>query len=236
MPPSPALLVRAPRPALAVATALAAAGALVLALVLALVVGLGGPTAPAQAVEGVTTTQVTTVRPVTHAGEPAPGWSVERESGSVDCDGAAPSSTARGIAACYPTAIGVRACFLSSHRTVLCLRDVAGHRLVRLAYTGDFPSDVAAPPVPQPLRATLTDGDVCLARVGGAWSSPPQRPSWVGFASCARDGGVYGPGSGDGVDRSRQPWRVWTWAGGRDDRLRRREVARGYVVGYAREP
>lgn len=180
-----------------------------------------------------TTTHVSVMRPVTHAGEAAAGWTVVRESGSVDCDGAAPSATADGISSCYPTAVGVRACFLSDHHTVLCVRDLAGHRLARIRYTGAYP-DVTRPAQPQPLRLTLGDGAVCLQRVGGAWSAPRQHPDWVGYASCSKDGSIYGPGDlGGGIDRSTPVWRVQTWEG--RSTISRHSVSSAVLVGYARE-
>ena len=48
--------------------------------------------------------------------------------------------------------------------------------------------------------STSAGGQQCDVRVGGAWGTLPSHPHWVGFYSCAH-GSVYGPASGDGIDR-----------------------------------
>lgn len=180
-------------------------------------------------------TKVVYVRPVTVSGRPAAGWSVTRESGTVTCDGTAPSSVNPGIASCYPTAYGLRACFGSARHTVLCVRDPHVKELVRIRYSGAYPV-VEGPRTPQPAALDLADGRTCLLRVGGAWSSPAQHPQWVGFDSCSRKADVYGSGNGDGLDRSSRAWTVKMWRYGPDPdgrRLVTRRVTRAYVVGVA---
>ncbi len=180
-------------------------------------------------------TAVVEVRPVTAAGVPAPGWTVRRLRGSVDCDGASPSAVDPGITRCYPTAYGLRACWRSTGHTVLCVGDARVRSLVRVRFRGRYPA-VQAPDRATPLDLVLADGRTCLVRNGGAWSSPAQHPQWVGFDSCTRRASVYGPGAGDGIDRSRPTWRVRLWRTGPDPAGRHlvsRRVTTGYVVGNA---
>lgn len=193
------------------------------------------PTASAAPTDKPATKQVV-VRPVTAAGAPAAGWTVTRESGTVDCYGSAPSSVDDGITACFPTAYGLRACWRSARHTVLCVRDVADRSLVRVRYDGRYPR-ATAPQVAQPAALALADGRSCLLRVGGAWGSPAQHPQWVGFDSCTRSADVYGGGApGDGINRSSRTWTVKLWRHGVDpkgERLVTRAVTTAYVVGTA---
>jgi len=187
----------------------------------------GSPTATGTAPP----TRFVFVRPVTSRGHPAPGWTVKRERGSVDCSGTSPSAVNPHIASCFPTALALRACWKSSHRTVLCVRDARTHRLTRIHYRGRFPS-VHAPAEPAPMDLVLGGRD-CLIRFGGAWGAPPSHPQWVGFYSCSHRGSVYGPArSKDGIDRSEKLWSVRVWRQGGDD-IVRRHVRTAYYVGTA---
>lgn len=181
-------------------------------------------------------TQVTYVRPVTESGRPASGWTATSSSTRVTCSGTASSAVNPGIAACYPTALGLTACFRSTVHTVLCVRDVTDKRLVRLTFTGRYPTGVAAPARPTPAATDLTDGRRCLVRTGGAWGSPKQHPDWVGFSSCTGQAATYGSGLGNGVDARTSAWTVRLWRTavdpeGRD--LVTRRVTRAWFVGIA---
>lgn len=172
------------------------------------------------------------VRPVTAAGRPVRGWTVEREPGRVDCSGPSPSAVNPDIVSCYPTVMSLRACWKSADHTVLCVRDAREHTLVRVHYTGRFPS-VDAPAEPAPMNLALTHADRCLIRNGGAWGAPPEHPRWIGFYSCEGDGSVYAPPrSRDGIDRSEALWSVRLWRSRRDD-IVRRDVRTVYYVGTA---
>lgn len=172
------------------------------------------------------------VRPVDANGDPAAGWTVHRERGvSVQCDGPAPAAVDDGIGACFPAAEYLPACWKSHRHTVLCLRDARTQTLVRLRRTGGFGSPTA-PHHATPEDLDLAGGQQCSIRVGGAWGQLPSHPSWLGFYSCAH-GSVYGPPSGDGIDRSTPVWTVHVWKSGTRQRVAIRGVATAYYVGTA---
>lgn len=176
-------------------------------------------------------TQVTVVRPVDSSGHPATGWTVRRSLDiTLSCYGPAPAAVDDKIALCSPSAAYAPACWRSGHHTVLCLRDVRGRELVRMRYSGAFPT-VTAPPQPSPQGLDLAGTRTCDIRVGGAWGQVPSHPSWLGFYSCST-GSVYGPPTGDGINRHHAVWRVHTWSG-RGDRVTTREVRAAYAVGTA---
>ena len=175
------------------------------------------------------------VRPVDAGGHAVDGWTVERErDGKVDCDGASMSSVSDDVYECFPTVEYAVACWKSRDHTVLCLRDPRSKQLVRIAYRGTL-SSVSAPERRTPLALTLRRGQHCQVRFGGAWGTPAAHPRWVGFFSCDH-GSVYGPGDGDGTDRSKDVWRVHVWRGGTEgnaDDIVTRGVRTAYLVGTA---
>lgn len=210
---------------------LAAASSLALA-VLATTGTATAATATGSAVAGSHTVRVV-VRPVDRSGNPVTGWSVRRETGTtVSCQGSASAAVDDDILACFPTAAYLPACWKSHHHTALCLRDARRHRLVRVRYSGGF-APASAPGHPSPQDLTLAHGQPCQLRVGGAWAQLPSHPTWLGFYSC-RHGSVYGPASGDGVDRSARLWTVRLWRSGTTDTVVRRAIARAYFVGTHR--
>jgi hypothetical protein len=115
---------------------------------------------------------------------------------------------------------------------VLCLRDARTRRLVRVRYTGTV-HRTSAPKRPSPLDLALVGGQACSLRVGGAWATLPSHPHWTGDYSCDH-GTVYGPASGDGVNRSHEPWTVREWVSGSTQRVVVRDVRTAYVVGTHR--
>ena len=172
------------------------------------------------------------VRPVDATGHAVDGWAVHRVRGvSVQCDGPAPAAVDDGIGSCFPTAEYLPACWKAHHHTVLCLRDARTRKLVRLRYTGSFGAPVA-PDRATPQDLDLAAGQQCAIRFGGAWGQLPSHPSWLGFDSCAH-GSVYGPASGDGIDRSAPLWTVHLWKSGTRQRVVVRAVATAYYVGTA---
>ena len=181
---------------------------------------------------GTAPTARVVVRPVDATGHAVAGWTVHRVRGvSVQCDGPAPAAVDDGIGACFPTAVYLPACWKSHHHTALCLRDARTQKLVRVRYTGSFGSPVA-PSHATPQDLDLAAGQQCAIRFGGAWGQLPSHPNWVGFDSCA-NGSVYGPASGDGIDRSAPLWTVHLWKSGTRQRVVTRAVATAYYVGTA---
>jgi hypothetical protein len=178
-----------------------------------------------------TRTDRVVVRPVDASGHAVAGWSVTHEKGSVSCDGAAPSAVDAGIAECFPTALYLPACWKSQHHTVLCLRDARTTKLVRVHYTGAFPT-AATPKRPTPQNLDLAHGQTCDIRIGGAWGQLPSHPNWVGFDSCTK-GSIYGPPSGDGVNRSSALWSVRVWKSGTKQQVVTKTVDTAYFVGTA---
>jgi hypothetical protein len=191
-----------------------------------------GTTGIARAGDAATRTHRVVLRPVDAAGDPAAGWTVTREHDiTVQCDGAASAAVDDGITACYPTAAYLPACWKSDNHTVLCLRDARKEKLVRVRYTGSFGAPVA-PKHPSPQDLVLTGGQQCDIRFGGAWGQLPSHPSWVGFYSCST-GSVYGPASGDGINRSAPLWTVHLWKGGTKEHVVTRSIGKAYYVGTA---
>ena len=204
------------------------------ALATALAAGLLLPTTALPGAGAATTrhTHRVVVRPVDAAGDAVTGWTVHRERGvSVQCDGPAPAAVDDGIGACFPTALYLPACWKSHHHTALCLRDARTKALVRVRYTGAFPAPTA-PGHATPQDLDLTGGQQCSIRFGGAWGQLPSHPNWLGFDSCAK-GSVYGPPSGDGIDRSQPVWTVHLWLSGTRERVVTRGVRKAYYVGTA---
>jgi hypothetical protein len=155
-------------------------------------------------------TRQVTLRPVTAAGQPVPGYRVTTETWSpfLCTDGASPSAVSPDIRFCGSSASNTVACWKSAvPSTVLCLRDPFGHALVRITYSGTF-APVAAPAQAAPQGLVLADGTQCQIRSGGAWARLSQHPEWVGWYECSNGSDVYGPKGGDGVDRSAPTWTV----------------------------
>ncbi len=170
------------------------------------------------------------VRPVDAHGHPVAGWTVHRQRHvSVQCDGGALAAVDDGITECFPTAAYLPACWKSQHHTVLCLRDARRQKLVRVRYTGSFGSPTA-PRHTTPEDLDLAGGQQCDVRFGGAWSTLPSHPRWLGFYSCAH-GSIYGPASGDGIDREHPVWTVHEWRSGTKESVVRHRVATAYYVG-----
>jgi hypothetical protein len=180
-----------------------------------------------------TQTHRVVVRPVDRHGRPVTGWTVTRERGStVSCGGAAAAAVSHNIVECFPTAEYLPACWKSQHHTVLCVRDATRHQLVRIRYSGSIGS-VAAPKHPSPQDLRLAAGQKCEIRVGGAWAQLPSHPHWDGFYSC-RNGDVYGPAKGDGIDRSAPVRSVHLWLTGTRHHVVTRRVGTAYFVGTHR--
>ncbi len=209
-----------------------------LALVPALAAGalaLGGVAAGHAATPStaVAHTHRVVVRPVNAAGNPASGWTVTRERGlTVSCGDPAPAAVDDGISECFPSAAYLPACWKSHHHTALCLRDPRVRKLVRVRYDGAFGSPTA-PARPSPQALDLWGGQHCTIRVGGAWGQLPSHPTWVGFYSCTH-GSIYGPPTGDGVNRHHPVWTVHLWKAQTRDTVVLRGVRTAYVVGTRR--
>ena len=214
---------------------LAAAVAAVVTAAVTAAVTVGSP-ALAGADAGVTAsaaaahTHRVVVRPVTEDGHAAAGWSVTRERGGrVDCQGPSPAAVDSDIWSCFPTVEYAVSCWKSHHHTVLCLRDATTRELVRIRWTGTLTS-VSPLRHRTPQDLVIARHHHCQIRFGGAWAQLPTHPHWAGDYSCAR-GDVYGPASGDGVNRSHQPWTVHLWKNGTKSRVVVRQVQTAYFVG-----
>jgi hypothetical protein len=191
--------------------------------------GLAG-SADANGSEVSQSTRMVVVRPVTADGQAAPGWKVHRErEGAATCSDAAVSAVDDGIVSCYPSALYLPSCWPSTHHTVLCLRDATSKELVRVRYRGSLPA-ATAPDQPSPQALTLTGGQRCALRVGGAWGSIPHHRTWLGFYSCAH-GSLYGPPNGDGIRRAVAAWRVHLVRA--DNSVSSHSVRTAYFVGTA---
>ena len=196
------------------------------------VASAAAPTSRAAAAVQVTKRVV--VRPVHANGSPARGFTVSKESfPDFTCDqGASTVAVDANIRFCGSSLTYTVACWKSAKHTVLCLRDPASKKLVRIRYTGHF-SHVAAPKRVTPQALRLGNRAYCMIRGGGAWPTPVRHPSWVGYYSCAK-GAVYGPPNGDGINRSHKLWTVYTLAASGEGPASKRRVLTAYYVGTAR--
>lgn len=211
-------------------TSVIGAALTLLALLVPFTIAAIGGAASAASTAPQTTAGV--VRPVTADGTPAAGWTVKKLDVKVDCDGGALPAVDDGIAACYPTAADLRACWASGEHHALCLQDAGTEQeLVRVRVRGAFPA-TDKPAVPQPLALHLADGQDCLLRIGGAWGAPQSHPNWIGHYSCT-DGSVYAPAhSISGIDQRGPVWKVRLWDG-TSDTLSRVRVESASFVGNA---
>ncbi|WP_460604779.1 hypothetical protein [Jatrophihabitans fulvus] len=180
------------------------------------------------------------VRPVTAQGAPADGWSVQAEQmpDGFRCVGSSPVAVDPGIATCGAPEDFTIACWKSTDRTVLCLRDPKVKRLARIGYAGSFPSS-PAPTLAIPLEVGLRYFGTCMVRDGGAALTPPAHPTWTATYACASSkhglGYLVGPRSGSGgIDRSTRLWTVhWKNAHRPNGKIVKDRVVTAYVVGNA---
>ncbi len=197
--------------------------------------GRPAPTSPTSEAQPINATARVTVRPVTSTGDPASGYSVanENQPGFVCGGEPSPVAVSPNIAFCGYSATNTVACWKSSVvSTVLCLRDPLARKLVRIKYTGTFAA-TPAPAHPAPQALVLDDDNRCQIRDGGAWSSVPRQPTWVGWYYCAHDADVYGPKTGNGIDQTRSTWTVRTVAHGGSATISTHSVTTAYFVGTA---
>jgi hypothetical protein len=177
-------------------------------LLLAALTSVLAASPPAGATTSARTRQVV-VRPVHADGTPVAGYTVRTEHWGSDftCHDQSLSAVDTGIDQCGSTASNTGACWRSTHHTVLCLRLPRVKQLVRIPYYGTF---TRTGPLTRkaPASMVLPDDVVCHVRLGGAWSSPPSHPSWVGWDYCTTRL-VYGPRTSDyGIDRTHPVWTV----------------------------
>ena len=175
-----------------------------------------------------------TLRPVDSRGQPVSGYRVTTESfDGFGCGDASPVAVSAGIRFCGPSATNTVACWKSAvPSTVLCLRDPFVRTLVRITYVGTF-APVAAPARPAPQGLALAGGVRCQIRDGGAWSSVPQHPDWVGSYFCTDGSAVYGPQAGNGINHNSPTWTVETVAPTGQGPITKRRVTSAYYVGTA---
>ena len=180
------------------------------------------------------------IRPVTTAGEPAPGVEVATDShaGSVDCSRANPSpgAVSRDVEFCSPSAAYAVACWKSATpKHVLCSRDPSSNRVYLIRHTGRFAATRLAPKRNRaPLRLVLGNGTVCLIRDGGAWSSLKAHPRWYGTYSCdSNKEAVWSPQNAphSGINETRPSWTVHVAPISGNGHVTLRRVRRAYFVG-----
>jgi hypothetical protein len=177
------------------------------------------------------------VRPVTSQGRPMRGYRVVNETipGFICNDGPSPAAVSPNIRFCGSSATNTVACWKSATpSTVLCLRDPQGRTLVSIKAAGRFAA-IAATNHPVPQSLLLDNGTHCLIRDGGAWSAVPGHASWVGWYYCAGAANVYGPRTGDGIDRAEPTWTVHIveTSAGKPATISRHLVKTAYYVGTA---
>jgi hypothetical protein len=179
------------------------------------------------------------VAPVTASGEPAAGFTVKNESGSVFCSTKSPSPAAisKNIDVCYPTAEYVVACWKSATAgRALCMRDPRKKQLVSIKLDGKF-----APTAPvskarlSPFVIILSDGDSCEIRIGGADGPLESHPRYETSYYCAKDGDVWQlpKAAHSGVNETGASWTVQTARASGTGQLVTRGVARAYFVATA---
>lgn len=175
------------------------------------------------------------VHPVHRNGTPVAGYTVQKEHiADFRCnEGPSPVAVDDNIRFCGPSATYTVACWKSRNHTVLCLRNPRKKALVRIRYVGRF-RHVRALDKPSPQALTLFGGTYCEIRDGGAWGSVKGHPKWNGDYSCNNGAAVYGPGR-DGINRSREPWRVHLvrFHSNGTQTIRIREIRLAYYVGTA---
>jgi hypothetical protein len=178
-------------------------------------------------------TQKVVVRPVHSNGRPVSGYRVSTEQidGFTCNEGSSPVAVDPDISFCGYSATYTVACWKSTHHTALCLRNPLKKALVRIRYTGAF-NQVDAPAKPTPEGLRLGNSAFCSIRDGGAWGAPKQHPSWIGYDSCGK-GSVYGPDTGDGINRSHAAWRVHVFGGSLKGPGTVETVRKAYYVGTA---
>lgn len=186
-----------------------------------------------------TATRQVVMRPVDRDGRPAPGYTVQTESGSVSCSEPSPVAVDPDIRMCSPAAEYAVACWRSADPGwVLCLRDPLFHTLARIRLSGGF-TPVAAPRGPSPLRIVLSGDVSCVIRDGGSWELLPGHPQWFGTYGCNMRDTVYGPANSDGIDRTHPLWTVHVvpdsalGVNGSGKPVDIRPVRTGYFVGTA---
>jgi pimeloyl-ACP methyl ester carboxylesterase len=157
-------------------------------------------------------TTVVKIIPIDGSGNPAAGYTVVNDGGSVDCGGStsypSPASVGHDIVYCAPSAANADVCWVEPDRiTVLCgwlPWDMTLHQ-----NTGGAP----IPPTtgaqdPQPWALVLDDGAKCRLRNGGAWSG--RSDGLVGAYSCDRTNEVVlvEQQSGVAIDKTARAWSV----------------------------
>jgi hypothetical protein len=194
---------------------------------------LGLSVVAATAATAAPATQKIVVRPVHSNGHPVTGYKVSTEkiSGFTCDEGSSPVAVDPDISFCGFSATYTVACWKSTNHTALCLRNPLTKALVRIRYQGAF-NKVAAPKHPSPEELRLGNSSLCSIRDGGAWGAPKQHPDWIGYDSCAK-GAVYGPDTGDGIDRTHAAWTVHVFGGSLKGPGKVETVTKAYYVGTA---
>jgi len=153
-------------------------------------------------------TEVVRVRPVTGAGQPAPGWSVSREDTVVECGYASPAAVSGDVQYCSPAAASADVCWSRpGGASVLCLWDPWERTVHEYAATGVAPHVDPVADV-EPLGLELADGTRCRLRNGGSWDARTDDDTLAGFYSCGDAGAVWAKQNGSAFDRTTSAWTV----------------------------
>lgn len=207
---------------------LAALGAIALLITGAATTSAGATT--------LSTTRVT-VRPVTSAGHPAPGFTLHAEpGGSVDCTAKLPSPAAvdPNIDVCSPSAEYAVACWKSAVAArALCFRNVLTKNVYRIPRVGAFASTPIAPVAYRaPLALEIADGDLCTLRSGGTAGSLTGHPGLFVTYWCVHHGAVWASlhARHFGINEAHPLWTVQTASAG-NHALVTRHVVKAWFVG-----
>jgi hypothetical protein len=186
----------------------------------------------------LTATRQVTLRPVTAAGRPAPGWTVKAGGPTIDCSAGERSAAATtdGVLTCDPSAASASACWRAADGAhAYCLYDPRTRTLSEDTLQGGaFPAARPSEIPPAPLGVDLV-GDVrCTQRDGGAASALAQHPDWVVYYYCGADAGdaVWAaPDAADGgVSRDDGPWSVQLASSDGSAKVREVLVGTAYFV------
>lgn len=162
---------------------------------------------------GTGTTTVTGLKVFGSDGYPTADWSIEDQTSSSPtvCGGGSPFILEGLGTSCGSSADYGLACLANplADDEVICVTDAINHRGYRRTVEGEVGTDIFDGPR-LPLAITLTDGSTWRARSGGAARETPDGfvPFYYCETGCEDSAALYGPASGDPLDRSDDQWAI----------------------------